>query len=82
MMSDEIAVGAAPFADLEEELVREAGNRRPDGERHTERKERTHDRAPSARPGELYKAGMFGLLAAVQLAWFAAIGYVIFAVVR
>lgn len=81
-MNERVARGAARVLELGEEPVRESGHRRPDAEGEAERKERAEQRLAPARPGELYKAGMFSLLATVQLAWLAAIAYGIFVLVH
>jgi hypothetical protein len=81
-MNERIARGAARVAELDDQPVDEAEDRRPHAERDAESKQRPQHGLAPARPGELYKAGMFSLLAAVQLAWLAAIAYGIFLVLH
>jgi hypothetical protein len=80
-MQEQIARGAARVAELEE-LVHQADNRRPHADGNAESKQNPRDGLPSARPGELYKAGIFSLLATVQVAWLVAIAYGILILVR
>jgi hypothetical protein len=81
-MNERLARGAARVLELDEEPVRQGDDHRPDTERDGEGEQRAEHRLTPTRPGELYKAGMFSLLAAVQLAWLIAIGYGIFILVH
>lgn len=81
-MNERLARGAARVLELDEEPEGQGDDHRPDTEGHGEREQRAEHRLSPARPGELYKAGMFSLLAAVQLAWLAAIGYGVFVLVH
>jgi hypothetical protein len=74
-MNEQIARRAGRPAELDRELVRQTEDRGPHAEGDAEGKDRTQGRISLSRPRELYKAGMFSLLAAVQLAWLAAIVY-------
>jgi hypothetical protein len=82
MIDETIAVGASQRADLEEKFVGPPGNREPDAQGEGNGKQDAVQRAAAARPGRLYDTGMFGLLAAAQIAWFGAIGYVIFVLLQ
>ena len=81
-MNERVARSAARVAELDQDPVREGDDPSPDAEGDAERKQRADHRPSPARPGELYRATMFSLLAAVQLAWLAAIAYGIFILVH
>ena len=81
-MNERLARSAARVLELDEEPVRESEDRQPDADGDAQRKQGAQHRLTPARPGELYKAGMYSLLAVVQLACFEAIGYGIFELVH
>jgi hypothetical protein len=81
-MNQRFARGAARLLELDEEPVRQSEDHRPDSQGDGEREQRAQHRLTPARPGELYKACMFSLLAVVQLAWLAALTYGIFVLVH
>jgi hypothetical protein len=82
MINERIALDASQRGDLDEELVRHAGHREPHAEGEGNGEHDAVQRTAAARPGRLYDTGMFGLLAAAQIAWFGAIGYVIFVLLQ
>lgn len=77
-----IAANALRGADLDEKHVRQVRQHRPYAQGEGEGEHDPVQQRVAARPGRLYNTGMFGLLAVAQIAWFGAIGYLIFALLQ
>jgi hypothetical protein len=81
-MNQRFARGAARLLELDEEPVRQSEDHRPDAQGDRQREQGAQHRLTPARPGGLYKACMFSLLAGVQLAWLAVLSYGVFVLVH